>query len=169
MRCLLQALLSRLSDHKPLRKPYRALLARPSARCQTRDVSAPANSSEPEIRQPLGSYLKAARQSLGLSLRAVEERTQKAVTNGYLSQIESAPAAKPSPNVLYHLAEVYGLDYGDLLVRAGHRVPNSAETAQKGVVAGFPLDAIGDLTEAERSDLLSYIAYIRSKRRPSEG
>lgn len=133
-------------------------------------MPAPTDSpSAQTAKQPLGSYLKAARQGLGLSLRAVEDRTHKAVTNGYLSQIESGTTTKPSPNVLYHLAEAYGLDYGDLLVRAGHRIPNSAETAQKGIVAGFPMDAIGDLTEAERSDLLSYIAYIRSKRSSSEG
>lgn len=113
---------------------------------------------------PLGSYLRATRQSLGLSLRAVEERTDKAVTNGYLSQIESGAVAKPSPNILWALAEAYGLDYGDLLERAGHRVPHSDETAQRGILAGFPLDAVAELTEAERTDLLQYIAFLRSRR-----
>jgi transcriptional regulator with XRE-family HTH domain len=116
--------------------------------------------------QPLGAYLRAARQGIGLTLRAVEEKTNKAVTNGYLSQIESGAATKPSPNVLWALSEAYGIDYGDLLVRAGHRVPHSEETAQRGIVAGFPLDAVAELTEAERADLLQYIAFLRS-RRPS--
>lgn len=150
-------------------KAYAALLVRPSAQCHTHDVPAPTNSSPIETKQPLGSYLKAARQGLGLSLRAVEDRTQKAVTNGYLSQIESGTTTKPSPNVLYHLAEAYGLDYGDLLTRAGIRVPNSSKTAQRGIVAGFPMDALTDLDENERTDLLNYIAFLRSKRPSAEG
>jgi transcriptional regulator with XRE-family HTH domain len=117
--------------------------------------------------QALGAYLKAARNALGLTLRGVEERTGRAVTNGYLSQIEGGTIAKPSPNVLYHLAQVYDLDYGDLLTRAGHRVPHSADTAQRGILAGFPMHAVEELTEDERAELLDYIAFLRSKR-PSE-
>ncbi len=118
--------------------------------------------------QTLGGRLRAARRSLGLSLRAVEDRTHKAVTNGYLSQIESGAAVKPSPNVLWALSEAYGIDYGDLLVRAGHRVPHNEETARQGILAGFPLDAVVELDETERADLLQYIAFLRS-RRPAEG
>lgn len=117
--------------------------------------------------QSLGTYLKTARAALGLSLRAVEERTGKAVTNGYLSQIESGAIAQPSPNVLWNLAEVYQLDYGDLLGRAGHRVPQGSDRAQRGIVAGFPMHALEELTEEERTELLNYIGYLRSKR-PSE-
>jgi transcriptional regulator with XRE-family HTH domain len=122
----------------------------------------------PPATQALGAYLRAARQSLGLSLRAVEEKTSRAVTNGYLSQMEGGAVAKPSPNVLWALSQAYGIDYGDLLVRAGHRIPHSAETDQRGILAGFPLDAVAELSEAERADLLQYIAFLRS-RRPSEG
>lgn len=123
--------------------------------------------STPPASQTLGSYLKAARLGLGLSLRAVEERTGKAVTNGYLSQIENGTATKPSPNILYHLAEAYGLDYSDLLIRGGHRVPQSNETTKRGIVPGFPMDALTELTESERADLLQYIAFLRSRRSPS--
>lgn len=119
--------------------------------------------------QSLGAYLKSARSALGLSLRAVEERTGKAVTNGYLSQIESGTVTQPSPNMLYHLAQAYDLDYGDLLVRAGHRVPHSDDTAQRGILAGFPMHALEELTEGERGELLDYIAFLRSKRPSSRG
>ena len=114
--------------------------------------------------QPLGSYLRAARSALGLSLRAVEQRTGKAVTNGYLSQIESGTVTRPSPNVLYHLAQVYELDYGALLTHAGHRVPDGAERPPPGLLAGFPLNAVQDLTDSERAEVLDYIAFLRSKR-----
>lgn len=122
----------------------------------------------PAHAQTLGAYLRAARQSLGLSQRAVEDKTSKAVTNGYLSQLESGAVAKPSPNILWALAQAYGVDYGDLLVRAGHRVPHSEETDQRAILAGFPLDAVAELDETERADLLQYIAFLRS-RRPSDG
>jgi transcriptional regulator with XRE-family HTH domain len=114
--------------------------------------------------QTLGSYLKAARSALGLSLRAVEQRTGKAVTNGYLSQIESGTVTRPSPNVLYHLAQAYELDFGDLLTRAGHRVPDGSARIQPGLLAGFPMHAVEDLTERERAEVLDYIAFLRSKR-----
>ena len=129
----------------------------------------PTSDTPPGGAQSLGAYLKSARSALGLSLRAVEERTGKAVTNGYLSQIESGTVTQPSPNMLYHLARAYDLDYGELLVRAGHRIPHSDETAQRGILAGFPMHAVEELTESERSELLEYIAFLRSKRPSSRG
>lgn len=133
------------------------------------DGAVPPNldSSRAASSQSLGAYLKSARSALGVSLRAVEERTGKAVTNGYLSQIESGTVTQPSPNMLYHLAQVYDLDYGDLLVRAGHRIPHSDDTAQRGILAGFPMNALEELTESERRELLEYIAFLRSRRASS--
>ena len=71
--------------------------------------------------------------------------------------------------MLYHLAEAYDLDYGDLLTRAGHRVPHSEETAQRGILAGFPMHAVEELTEDERAKLLEYIAFRRSTRPSGRG
>lgn len=112
----------------------------------------------------LGAYLKNARRALGLSLRAVEEKTGRQVTNGYLSQIESGAATRPSPNVLYHLAQVYGVDYGDLLVRAGHRVPKGRVPDDRVDVSGVPLRALEDLTADERDQLMEYLAFLKSRR-----
>jgi transcriptional regulator with XRE-family HTH domain len=126
------------------------------------------NRSDGLNEESLGSHLRSARRAAGLTLRAVEEATQKAVTNGYLSQIENGTTTRPSPNVLFHLAEVYKLDYGDLLARAGHRVPhNQAPTA--GAVAGLPLRALEGLTEEEQGKLLEYIAFLRSTRSSGGG
>jgi transcriptional regulator with XRE-family HTH domain len=110
----------------------------------------------------LGAYLKQARKSLGLSLRAVEARSD--VTNGYLSQIENETIKRPSPNVLFDLARVFGLDYGDLLERAGHRVPRQNPETESPVLNGIPLRALEDLTEGEQSELMAYIAFLRTKR-----
>jgi transcriptional regulator with XRE-family HTH domain len=115
-----------------------------------------------EPTQPLGDYLKEARKTVGLTLRNVEAKTS--ITNGYLSQIENNLIVKPSPNVLFELAELYGIDYSDLLVRAGHRVPASNPDAQQTSLNGIPLHALSDLNEAERRDLMNYLAFIKSKR-----
>lgn len=114
--------------------------------------------------ETLGDYLKGIRTSLGLSLRAVEEVTDKAVTNGYLSQIENGTVNQPSPNVLYHLAEAYSLDYGDLLIRAGHRIPQEGAPRTQLMVAGMPLRALEELTDDEAEELRQYVEFLRSRR-----
>jgi transcriptional regulator with XRE-family HTH domain len=115
--------------------------------------------------QTLGTYLKNARAASGLTLRAVETMTGKAVSNGNLSQIESGAIAQPSPNTLYHLAATYKLDYSDLLSRAGHRVPaaDTVPTAES-ELNGIPLRALEDLDGGERAELLKYIAFLKSQR-----
>jgi transcriptional regulator with XRE-family HTH domain len=115
----------------------------------------------------LGDFLKDSRQAMHLTLRDVEAKTDKAVTNGYLSQIEKNSIKRPSPNVLYHLARVYGLDYRDLLQRAGHHVPttsNTAAEAQQAELAGLPLRALAELDDDERRELTEYIAWMRQRR-----
>lgn len=109
----------------------------------------------------LGPFLKSARRSVGLTLRDVESKSD--ITNGYLSQIENQLISKPSPNVLYQLAELYGIEYSDLLVRAGHRVP-AAPTQQAESLNGIPLRALEDLTDSEKKDLMDYLNYLKSKR-----
>lgn len=110
----------------------------------------------------LGAYLRLSRDAANLTLRQVEAATNKGVTNGYLSQIEKGDIAQPSPRVLHHLATVYGIDYGDLMVRAGHHVPAPA-SPQEGDLNGFPLRAIADLSPEQQEDLLRYIAFIRKR------
>lgn len=112
----------------------------------------------------VGDVLRRARRALGMSLRAVQDATGKAVTNGYLSQIENNAVARPSPNVLYHLGQVYGIDYGDLLLRAGHRLPADQTPAEQQAVTGLPLRAIEELTPQERAELMDYIEYLRYRR-----
>lgn len=125
--------------------------------------------------QALGDHLRQARLALGLTLREVEARTNRSVTNGYLSQIEKGSVRQPSPNVLYNLAEVYGLDYRDLLVRGGHHVPaeqarRTGSTADSESLHGIPLRAIQELSASEREELTEYITFLRQRReRRGEG
>lgn len=117
----------------------------------------------------LGETLRRARKMSGMTLRAVEAATGNAVTNGYLSQIEKGSVAKPSPNVLFNLASVYGLDYGDLLVRAGHRLPRDQVPPDARAVEGLPLSALADLTAEERAELAEYVEFLRYRRNTGGG
>lgn len=119
----------------------------------------------------LGDHLKDARRATHLTLRDVEAKTNRAVTNGYLSQIENNAIKLPSPNVLYHLAEIYGLDYSDLLERAGHRTPaptQRAGGADERLLAGLPLRALEELNDDERRELTEYVAFMRQRRERRE-
>jgi HTH-type transcriptional regulator, competence development regulator len=113
--------------------------------------------------EEFGLHIKAVREALGLTLRDVEERTDRIVKNGYLSQIEKGLIRRPSPAILYQLAQAYKVSYQELLIQVGHRVPDEAGATQ--LPPGLPLDLVGDLTEEERKDLLEYVAYIRHRRK----
>ncbi len=99
-----------------------------------------------------------------MTLRDVEEATGKEVSNAYLSQLEGGKITKPSPHILYSLSTALGVAYESLMERAGYIVPAATrpEGEKHGRAATFAID---NLTSEEESELLDYLAYIRSKRR----
>ena len=109
----------------------------------------------------LGGLLDDLRTARGLSLRQVEEATDKAVSNAYLSQLEQGKIRKPSPNVLHSLAAVYAVPYEALMEKAGYLSPSegSAPGRRKKLAAV----AIDDLTAKEEEELLRYLAFLRSR------
>lgn len=110
----------------------------------------------------MGAYLRSLRTALGMSLRDVEEATQREVSNAYLSQVENGKVLKPSPNVLHALAEVYGASYAKLMERAGYVSPvGKAERGKHGRAATYSVD---NLSSEEEKQLLDYLEFIRSKR-----
>jgi transcriptional regulator with XRE-family HTH domain len=108
----------------------------------------------------LGQYLKSVRGDRELSLRDVEEKTGKQVSNAYLSQLENDRIKQPSPNILYALAELYRVDYGDLMQRSGYVTASKTKARRHGRVITFS-DMY--LSEAEESELLKYLSFLRSK------
>jgi len=112
----------------------------------------------------LGAYLKTLREAKKLTLRDVEAQTEKEVSNAYLSQLENEKIVKPSPNILYSLAEIYGVSYEELMEKADYVVAsNSRKDHEKhGRIATF---AVGDktLTKEEEEALLQYLSFLRSK------
>ena len=107
----------------------------------------------------LSRVLADLRRAKGLSLREVQEATDGAVSNAYLSQLERQKIKKPSPNVLASLAKVYGVPYETLMEKAGYLLPASDE--ERGRRRRLAVFAIDDLTAEEEEELLKYLAFLR--------
>lgn len=71
-----------------------------------------------EAQEAFCAYLKRLRADRHLSLRQVEIRTDNAVSNGYLSQLESGKVKSPSVIMLHRLAVAYEVDFEDMCRRA---------------------------------------------------
>jgi transcriptional regulator with XRE-family HTH domain len=108
----------------------------------------------------LGAVLSDLRRARRLSLREVEEAAGKAVSNAYLSQLENGRIGKPSPNVLFSLAEVYGVPYDALMEKAGYLLPGEHGSGSRKRLKAFAID---DLTAEEEEELLRYLAFLRSR------
>ena len=110
----------------------------------------------------LGAYLASIRSDRKLSLRAVEERTNKQVSNAYLSQIETGKIQQPSPNILHALADLYAVSFETLMEKAGYIMPTSSrkKTERHGRAATF---AEHNLTQAEERELMQYLEFIRKR------
>jgi transcriptional regulator with XRE-family HTH domain len=115
--------------------------------------------------QTLGEYLRNLRTARKMSLRDVEEGS--GVSNAYLSQLEQGKITKPSPHFLHKLAGCYLVPYETLMEKAGYitkedAVPQKVSNQRRGQVAP---SSLGTLSRAEEEELLSYLAYIRSKQK----
>jgi HTH-type transcriptional regulator, competence development regulator len=110
-----------------------------------------------------GEYIKALRESKGLTLRDVEKQTD--VSNAYLSQLESSKIKQPSPTTLYKLAELYGIGYEVLMEKVGYPVPKGNITLKSRKAEKNILHRIGDVTKDEEMELLEYLKFIRSRRK----
>jgi HTH-type transcriptional regulator, competence development regulator len=112
----------------------------------------------------LGAFIRKARQDVSMSLRDVEEATDKEVSNGYLSQLESGKIAQPSPHVLHALSRALSVDYEALMQRAGYLLPTTkrATGLKHGRAATFAID---NLTADEESQLLEYLTFLRMKKK----
>ncbi len=112
----------------------------------------------------LGAFIRKARQDVSMSLRDVEDATNKEVSNGYLSQLESGKISKPSPHVLHALSQALSVDYQALMQRAGYILPTAqrAKGVKHGRAATFAID---NLTADEESQLLDYLTFLRTKKK----
>ncbi len=116
------------------------------------------------VKPTLGQYLASIRTDRKLTLRQVEEATNKEVSNAYLSQIENDKIKKPSPNILHTLAELYGISFEKLMDMAGYLMSSTkrADDDRHGRVATF---AEHNLTSDEETELIQYLQFIRGRNR----
>lgn len=116
-------------------------------------------------KSPLGQYLSQVRDIKKLTLREVEEATGKQVSNAYLSQLEKGKIAKPSPNVLHALANVYNVAWDTLMEKAGYVVAaGGSEVLRSGKGAAKATQnalAKEELSDEEEGKLLEYLAFLR--------
>ena len=114
------------------------------------------------MKPTLGQYLASIRTDRKMTLREVEEATNKRVSNAYLSQIENDKIRKPSPNILHSLAEIYVVSFENLMDKAGYLMSLAKRTDddRHGRVATF---AEYNLTPEEESELMEYLEFLRSR------
>lgn len=119
------------------------------------------------VKPTLGQYLASIRTDRKMTLRQVEEATNKQVSNAYLSQIENDKIQKPSPNILHSLAELYGISFEKLMGMAGYLMSSTkrADDDRHGRVATF---AEHNLTPEEESELIQFLQFIRGRKRPGD-
>lgn len=119
------------------------------------------------VKVTLGQYLSSIRTDRGKTLRQVEQATNKEVSNAYLSQIENDKIKQPSPHVLHTLAELYKIDYGNLMEMAGHVTPTKKRS--RGQRHGrIPTFAEYTLTDEEEAELIRFLKFIRSQKQPND-
>lgn len=116
------------------------------------------------VKLTLGQYLASIRLDRKMSLRQVEEASGKEVSNAYISQLENGKVAQPSPSVLNTLAGLYEIDYLTLMQLAGYLPVAEARAADSrhGRVATF---AEHNLTQEEEAELMTYLQYLRTKKK----
>jgi transcriptional regulator with XRE-family HTH domain len=109
----------------------------------------------------LGRYLAAIRADRKLSLRQVEEATEKEVSNAYLSQLENDRIKQPSPHILHALAELYAVEYTTLMFKAGYlKQQNSRnDTERHGRAVTF---SDLNLSTDEELELLRFLRFMRA-------
>ena len=106
----------------------------------------------------LGKVLTSARERKALTLRDVERAT--GVSNAYLSQLENDRIKAPSPNVLYKLAELYGVPYAAFMIAAGYPMAESAAMPPNAVRLAARL---GPTSLEEEDAIADYLEFIRKR------
>jgi HTH-type transcriptional regulator, competence development regulator len=110
----------------------------------------------------LADTLRSSREAMGLTLRGVEQLTAGRIKNAYLSQVETGQIHRPSPEVLWLLSDLYGLDYDSLLISAGHRSGPQRPIDPRSL-AGIPLRAFDGLSQDQRRQVASFVGFLRQQ------
>ena len=105
----------------------------------------------------LGTTLKAVRDMLGKSLKAIAEPA--GISAAYLVKLEKGEVTAPSPHVLHRLAEALGVEYVELMRLAGYVVPESEGPRSNALAQALSSQ---DLTEEEARAVAAFLELLRS-------
>lgn len=103
-----------------------------------------------------GEYLKSVRKEKGLTIRQVE--AYSGVSNAYLSQLENGKRGIPSPEIIKKIHKPLGIDYNELMSKAGYLEVDSTIEGNKPSRAFNKFD---DLTDKERDFLEKQLEIFR--------
>lgn len=73
-----------------------------------------------------GEYLKIVRKSKKMTIRQLELYSK--VSNAYISQLERGKRGIPSPDIIRKLSAPLGLDYNEMMIKAGYVEENKKES-----------------------------------------
>jgi HTH-type transcriptional regulator, competence development regulator len=105
----------------------------------------------------LGTTLKAVRDMLGKSLKAIAEPS--GISAAYLMKLEKGDVTAPSPHILHRLAEALGVEYVELMRLAGYVVPESEGPRSNALAQALSSQ---DLTEEEARAVAAFLELLRS-------
>lgn len=111
-------------------------------------------------KETLGKLIRARRDVLGLSAQKAARRAS--MSTAYLLRLEEDQTVKPSPMMLNKVGAALGIDYVELMRRAGYLIGASKTTSKKVDATTFAL--FGDLSETELDDVTEYIRWRRGQR-----
>jgi transcriptional regulator with XRE-family HTH domain len=109
----------------------------------------------------LGQYLAELRHGKGLTFRDLEQKT--GISNGYLNLLEHGRVKLPSPEVLFKLANFYGVSFSSLMEIAGHPIEDTERGGNRSHDAATAL--LNDLTKDELAQVRNFVGYLRKERR----
>lgn len=127
------------------------------------EQKSPATAQKNIKKMSLGEFLADIRRIKRQSLREVQEATGNDVSNAYLSQLEKGHIKKPSPNILYALANAYSIPYDTLMEKAGY-IAKELNSYSTNLAPPQTFSIANEkLSSDEEEALLEYLAFIRSK------
>jgi transcriptional regulator with XRE-family HTH domain len=110
----------------------------------------------------LGKYLKTIRIDRNLSLKQLEEASERQISATYLSYVENNKIRTPSPDRLLLLSKIYNINSARLLEMAGHVHFRDCEDCKMDRPPSGPFAEM-NLTAEEETKLLEYLEFLRWK------
>ncbi len=108
----------------------------------------------------LGRLIGQLRESRDMSKQALADRV--GVSRGYISQLEAGADKTPSRDVIFNLAEAFGVGPGELLLAAGYLSDADAREEERRMLA--EIDTQSRLSAANKETIKNlYLGLVRGR------